>query len=45
MALNDDFTFSVQAVVSGEYKGKDTFQGEKAEDTGVTAVTLARSLF
>jgi hypothetical protein len=31
---------SVQAVVSGEYKGKDTFQGHAAEDTGVTSVYL-----
>ena len=44
VALNDDFTFSIQAVVSGEYKGKDTFQGEKAEDTGVTAVYLGPQL-
>ncbi len=44
LVLNDDFTFSVQAVVSGEYKGKDTFQGEKAEDTGVTAVYLGPQL-
>jgi len=27
-------------VVSGEHKGLDTFQGEAAEDTGVTSVFL-----
>ena len=31
---------AVQAVVSGENKGKDTFQGQSADDTGVTAVYL-----
>jgi hypothetical protein len=35
---------SLQAVVSGEYKGKDTFQGESADDTGVTAVYLGPQL-
>jgi len=44
LVLNDDFTLSLQAVVSGEYKGKDTFQGEEAEDTGVTAVYLGPQL-
>jgi len=29
---------AVEAAFSGEYKGKDTFQGEPAEDTGITAV-------
>jgi hypothetical protein len=29
---------AVEAAFSGEYKGKDTFQGESAEDTGITAV-------
>ena len=27
-------------MVSGETKGRDTFRGEKAEDTGITAVYL-----
>src|SRR5439155_5755343 len=40
LALNHDYTLSFQVVVSGEYKGKDTFQGKSAEDTGVTAVYL-----
>jgi hypothetical protein len=38
--LNDKFTVDLQAVVSGEHKGLDTFQGESAPDTGVTAVYL-----
>jgi hypothetical protein len=33
-------TLGIQAVVSGESKGRDTFEGEKAEDTGVTSVFL-----
>jgi hypothetical protein len=40
LALNPHYTLALQAVVSGETKGKDTFQGEKAEDTGVTSVYL-----
>jgi hypothetical protein len=38
--LSERSTLSVQVVVSGEAKGRDTFQGHKAEDTGVTAVYL-----
>jgi hypothetical protein len=38
--LSEEFTLSLQANVSGETKGRDTFQGELAEDTGVTAVYL-----
>jgi hypothetical protein len=38
--LQDEYSLALQAVVSGEYKGKDTFQGTTAEDTGVTAVYL-----
>jgi hypothetical protein len=33
-------TLSLQAVVSGEQKGLDTFHGQPAEDTGLTAVYL-----
>jgi len=40
LALKHNYTLGLQVVVSGETKGKDTFQGEKAEDTGVTAVYL-----
>lgn len=38
--LRDEFTLGLQAVVSGEYKGLDEFQGTAAEDTGITAVYL-----
>jgi len=31
-------TFALHAIVSGETKGRDTFQGAKAEDTGITSV-------
>jgi hypothetical protein len=40
MALNHDYTLALQVVVSGEHKSTDTFQGETAEDTGVTSVYL-----
>ena len=40
LALQDDYTISLQANCTGETKGKDTFAGEKAEDTGITAVYL-----
>ena len=44
LVLGHKYTLAVQAVVSGEYKGKDTFRGESAEDTGVTAVYLGPQL-
>jgi hypothetical protein len=44
LMLQENYTFSIQAVVSGEYKGKDSFEGKKAEDTGVTAVYLGPQL-
>ena len=40
LALGHKYTLALQAVVSGEYKGTDTFQGASADDTGVTAVYL-----
>jgi hypothetical protein len=40
LALTDDYSLSLQANCTGETKGKDTFEGEKAEDTGVTSVYL-----
>ena len=40
LALKDKYTVSLQAIVSGEYKGRDNFAGEIAEDTSVTAVYL-----
>jgi hypothetical protein len=44
LAMDDAYTLLLQAVVSGEYKGKDTFNGERAEDTGITAVYLGPQL-
>jgi hypothetical protein len=38
--LNDDYTLSIQAVVSGETKGKDTFSGVPDEDSAETLVYL-----
>jgi hypothetical protein len=35
-----DFTFAIQANVSGESKGRDTFRGVQEEDTGITTVYL-----
>jgi len=40
LALSHEYTLALQAVVSGEHKGTDTFQGASADDTGVTAVYL-----
>jgi hypothetical protein len=37
-------TLALQAIVSGEHKGTDTFQGESAEDTGITGVYLGPRL-
>jgi hypothetical protein len=38
LIMNDDFTLSLQANISGEFKKTDTFQGNPADDTGITAV-------
>jgi hypothetical protein len=40
LVLNDYYTVSLQANVSGETKGRDEFRGEKAEDTGITSVYI-----
>jgi hypothetical protein len=40
LVLTDQLALSVQANVSGETKGRDTFQGERAPDTGITSVYL-----
>jgi len=40
VVLNDHWTLTAQAIVSGEHKGLDRFQGEPAEDTGITSVYL-----
>jgi hypothetical protein len=42
--LHDNYTLSLQANVSGETKGRDDFNGETAEDTGITAVYLGPEL-
>lgn len=38
LLLEDNYTLSLQANVSGETKGQDTFAGAKSADTGLTAV-------
>ncbi len=38
VALNEDYTVQVQAVISGEYKGKDTFDGVPDDDSAETIV-------
>ncbi|HYV29850.1 MAG TPA: hypothetical protein VEO53_01875 [Candidatus Binatia bacterium] len=43
VVLSENHTFSLQAVVSGEDKGLDTFHGN-APDTGLTAVYLGPQL-
>ena len=40
LGLTEDYTLAVQVNVSGETKGRDTFRGSRAEDTGLTAVYL-----
>ena len=44
LVFGEDLTIAVQANVSGESKGRDRFRGEKAEDTGLTAVFLGPHL-
>jgi hypothetical protein len=44
LLLNDKYTLTLQLAVSGEHKGTDTFQGNEAEDTGVTTVYLGPQL-
>ncbi len=44
LALSERRTVSLQLVVSGEHKGKDTFQGASAGDTAITAVYLGPQL-
>ena len=38
LALKESYTVTLQFNVSGETKGRDTFRGVKAEDTGITSV-------
>jgi len=40
LALNESYSVALQLNVSGESKGRDTFQGAKADDTGITSVFL-----
>jgi hypothetical protein len=40
LALNEDYTVALQLNASGETKGRDTFQGSKTDDTGLTSVFL-----
>jgi hypothetical protein len=40
VALKDDYTIALQAVVSGESKGKDTFAGVPDDDSAETIVYL-----
>ena len=40
LALQDNYSVALQAVVSGESKGKDTFGNEKDEDSAETLVYL-----
>ena len=40
LALKDEYTLSLQAVVTGEYKGEDTIGGVATDDTAETSVYL-----
>jgi hypothetical protein len=40
VALEEEYTVAFALNVSGEYKARDTFRGQPAEDTGLTAVYL-----
>jgi hypothetical protein len=40
LALKENYTVALQLNVSGESKERDTFQGSKADDTGITSVFL-----
>jgi hypothetical protein len=42
--LADDMTLGVQAVLSGETKGNDELDGEKLDDTGLTALYLGPAI-
>jgi hypothetical protein len=39
-ALKEDYTLSLQAMVSGEYKKEDTIHGAALDDTAITSVFL-----
>jgi hypothetical protein len=40
LALKDEYTLSLQAIVSGEYKKEDTIQSAAMDDTAITSVFL-----
>lgn len=42
--LHDDYSLGVQAVASGEAKGKDTLDGERLDDTAITSVYMGPAL-
>jgi len=42
--LTDEATLGLQLALTGECKGKDTFMGAKADDTGITSVFLGPEL-
>lgn len=42
--LADDMTFGAQAVLTGETKGNDTFEGAKLDDTAITSLYLGPAL-
>jgi hypothetical protein len=44
LGLNESYTVALQLSVSGETKGRDTFQGAKADDTGITSIFLGPQL-
>ena len=44
LVSNSNTTLGLQFNISGEHKGKDTFEGAKAEDTAVTMVYLGPEL-
>ena len=44
LLLGHEYTLALQAVVSGEHKDTDTFRGQSADDTSVTAVYMGPQL-
>lgn len=44
LILQDNFSLTLQANLSGETKGRDTLQGAKVDDTGITTVYLGPQL-
>lgn len=44
LLLEHTCTLALQAVVSGEHKGTDTFRGQSAGDTGITSVYIGPKL-